>query len=463
MIAPIIIFFVEIAIMSLGGTYSESTNMESVSLLILTINVLVMLASIAGSHSIKRTMKLVLILSFLFRVALLLWDFYGRSVFVLPNSEADADAFHQVALSYAFGSRQGNFDWNIYPFYIGKLYHLIGVQRITAQYFNLMLSIIALYFTNRCMQLMKIKREVNDTLMGILAFLPNFAIICVLLLRESIIIFGIIISVFFFMKWWNDPKFRYIPLSLLFSLIATVFHSGSIAITASLAFLFVMFNGKQHSFDLTAKSIVYIVVFILLFTAVFSVYGDQLLGKFSRVETVQDVEKVTKYYEEGGASYSLDIVSSDSVLGIVVNTPLRILAFLVSPLPWKWRGVNDIIAFFFSALFYIITVYTAFAAVKSYRILKKAPGYRSHNTLSELEKEHKNLLFAFCIIIIMALIIFGWGTSNAGSALRHREKFTLVFGLLLAVSVNFLHEVKEKLPEKHKKKNHFKIRFGNFL
>ena len=42
------------------------------------------------------------------------------------------------------------------------------------------------------------------------------------------------------------------------------------------------------------------------------------------------------------------------MLGMIINSPFRIFFFLASPLPWYWRGINDIIAFLFSAFFYTI-------------------------------------------------------------------------------------------------------------
>ena len=106
---------------------------------------------------------------------------------------------------------------------------------------------------------------------------------------------------------------------------------------------------------------------------------------------------------------------------IIVNSPVRVISFIFAPLPWMWRGVSDIVAFFGSALFYI---YVFVLVIKA---LKAGKG-----------KNKPDNIWGFFIVLVItwliASLMFGWGVSNTGTALRHREKFTYICVVLFAVA-----------------------------
>ncbi|MFR2767085.1 MAG: hypothetical protein ACLTAI_01310 [Thomasclavelia sp.] len=71
---------------------------------------------------------------------------------------------------------------------------------------------------------------------------------------------------------------------------------------------------------------------------------------------MQSISNKAEMMSLWGSSYSVEIVPDDTLLGMIINSPFRIFFFLASPLPWQWRGLNDIIAFFFSSVFYSISI-----------------------------------------------------------------------------------------------------------
>ena len=98
-----------------------------------------------------------------------------------------------------------------------------------------------------------------------------------------------------------------------------------------------------------------------------------------------------------------------------LSKSICIFFFLASPLPWYWRGINDIIAFLFSAFFYTISIYYSFKAIK-------------------LTSKNKNIIICLLIFAISSAFIYSWGVSNAGTALRHRDKFLPNFILLFIIA-----------------------------
>src|SRR5699024_6290885 len=99
-------------------------------------------------------------------------------------------------------------------------------------------------------------------------------------------------------------------------------------------------------------------------------------------------------------------------------TPVRMFYFIFSPLPWRWRGLTDVITSFFSGLFYGYTLYL---------------GIRH---LFHKNAKNKNLTFISLFTVMGGIMVFSWRVSNAGTSLRHRDKFIGLFILLLAITMN---------------------------
>lgn len=114
---------------------------------------------------------------------------------------------------------------------------------------------------------------------------------------------------------------------------------------------------------------------------------------------------------KGGSGYSAGIRISNSLLSLIVNSILKTVYFLLSPMPWSWRHINDVLVFATSLVM-------DFCLVKSF-IMKKR--HFSNITLALLIS-----FFAFCIP-------FSLGVSNAGTALRHRTKLFFMFPLAISL------------------------------
>ena len=133
-------------------------------------------------------------------------------------------------------------------------------------------------------------------------------------------------------------------------------------------------------------------------------------------DSLEDIVAIADAYEDGGSAYNANIVSNDSTLGFIINTPFRMFYFLFSPVPWNWRSATDAIAFFFSALFY---------------------GYVFIRTIPHLTKKHGfSLGSALFLIALLTLMMFGWGVSNSGTALRHRDKMVIHYLIMYALLAN---------------------------
>jgi len=248
--------------------------------------------------------------------------------------------------------------------------------------------------------------------LSVIALLPNFAIMSSILLRESIIIFLYVLSFYCFSQWFVKNSTMPLILSYLFGLLVAVFHSGSIILVVAYTVILILYDPIQERFNLNLKSILIAVTFLLVFLFLFQNYFDIFFFKFSNIGDVGDV---TDIYVMGESGYTTGFALENPLLNLIVNTPLRIFSFVLSPLPWHWRGVADIIAFLFSSLFYGSILYLGFKSV----FMGNTP--------------NKNMIIGILLIVVIGLVVFAWGVSNAGTALRHRDKFIGLFILLFAL------------------------------
>ena len=405
------------------------TNAESASLIMLGINVVIIyfiLLLTKKEDEDRNVVSKMLVFSFSLRIFLLLWDIYARDIFVLPNSEADAVWYHNIAVSYAFQGRANVVDLTDYSYYVGLLYKAIGVQKITVEFLHVFLTMWAMVLIYKIMCMLGIDAKIRTTAMAFVCFLPNLMIISTVFLQESVIAFLSILSLYYYTVWWTKHKTIYFLLAILASSASAFLHTGGAVTAIAFVVTYMFIGNKEREVRLTGGKLFIGVVLIFGMLMIMTAYGDVLFGKIGGELSAESiVSNVGKTDRVSDSDYSVGIKGLPPALDIIVNSPIRIISFIFAPLPWMWRGISDIVAFFGSAIFYIyvfVLTIKAFIAVKG--------------------KEKPEKIWAFFVVLVVtwliASLMFGWGVSNTGTALRHREKFTYICVVLFATSKEIL-------------------------
>lgn len=353
-----------------------------------------------------------LLSGYFFRIALLFFDLYGRSIFVLPNSGADTEVFYRNAIYYAEGLSY--IDWP-YVVFLGNIIRIMGRSRIFLQFINLLFSVVTMHITHTILSELNLPLRIRRNIMYILAVLPNYAILTVILLRESIIIMFLAFSLLFFVRWWKYKTIKTFALSVVFVLCGSLFHSGIISVAIGYTVIYIIYNRNRIKIKLTVKNILLIPIFALAFALLFYFYGDIFFAHF---RNITDIGEIANTRIDGGSSYGNIVGDSSSLWSMIIHTPLRMIYFLFSPFPWDWRGISDIIAFVCNSLFY------AWVIIGSLRFIK-------YNTT-----ENRSLAISLLIVALLVLFVFSWGVSNTGTAIRHRDKVVVLYVVLWAISWN---------------------------
>lgn len=441
MIIAGLVFILEGILCNLILMPNSESNYTVVSWILLVVNIVVMCFALTISIKSEdvdeeRYIKVLLIATFVLRIIILLWDLYCRDIFILPNSEGDAEWYHKIGVSYAFGARAGTIDYNKYPFWVGRLYRLFGVQHMTAQYLNIMLAMCSLVMVYKILQKFDINVKTRKFTMLIAAFLPNLMMITVFMLQESIISFFIISSLFTFTKWWFGGSPFNIVIAVLLSAAGAVLHMGSLTVGIGILVMLVLVNNKERKITVTPLKLLLVVVMAFALLLVLTTFGDSLLGKLGGDVSAENIIAESNKREEGGGGYVIGIQGLPPAVDLVVNTPIRMFYFIFSPLPWMWRGLGDLVAFFGSTIFYICVVWTVVKAFKT----------KPNKTL--VDNNIGSYLVVLTVVVLISAVMFGWGVSNSGSVLRHREKFTYICIVAFGIAQEIIYRVEKLNAEK---------------
>lgn len=379
---------------------------------LILMNSIVLMVWLSRKYRHDSNSLILIIGGFLFRLFLMLWSEYYSHIFTLPNSGADEFTYYYNAMSNLVKGKEYTgyaqvFSWQASIFGLSKLY---------GKFVNILFSISAILILRRILIRLKIEYNVRVKTIALACFLPNFAILSSLLLRESLIIFFVAASLYFMLRWWTGDRRSYLILSLITSVLAVWLHSGMVAFT--LGILCISISAKRtsngHSFKLlSARTLVFSVITAVVVLVAIMNLDIGLTSYFRGATTLEDIVSIADAYEEGGSAYNANIVSNESTSGFIINTPFRMFYFLFAPVPWNWRNATDVIAFFMSAVFYSNVLFkTILCMIKS----------RSFSLGS-----------AIFLMALLVLMMFGWGVSNSGTALRHRDKMVIHYLIMYAL------------------------------
>ena len=409
----IIVLLLEFVFMHFSLASGNQFQPDSICLIMIFAFSFVCFFEISRSEKYAMYMR-ELLSGYLLRVFLLLFDIYGTRIYLLPNSGADSNAFYMSAQMYAGVSinarKMGSF-----PYIMGLVFKFIGVNKLYGQFLIFLCSMVAIYFFLSILDLLNIDYYIKKKVLMIVCLLPNFAILSVLFLRESIVTMFITISLYLFLKWLSDKSLIFMILSVVACVGACYFHSGSIGLIVGYIIILFLYSSYKERFTLSALNIIIATLFAAIIGFLFLNYSDILFVKLARVDDISDIANTTNY---GGSSYAKYVGNSLSIRNMVIFTIPRVFYFFFSPFPWQWRGLSDIIAFCFSSLFY-------FAAMRS-----------ALGNLRFMSRKNKDMAIAIIIISICIVFVFAWGVSNTGTAARHREKLVILFATLYALGMN---------------------------
>lgn len=355
---------------------------------------------------------------YVFRIALLYYDVYSNNPLNLPlvggPLSSDPLGFYRAAINYSQGlsSRYGGF----FPRLLGGVFAVTGPSRLLAEFIVLLFSLGTLLVFVKILEELGGPRTENRKAVYLIALLPNYAFLSVILRRETIITFFVALSLLYFIRWFrNTAGERAFLLSVVFALLASLFHGATGMIIVSYLFVHILYSPKRQAFSPDIKSILAAVFFIGVAMIIYGRYGTVFFGK---VEAKLSAGVLSGGRDAGGSSYARYVGDAKTPVRMLIYAIPRFMYYLFSPFPWQWRGFKDIMTFLMSSAVYLLIFIDAFRYLR----------------IADKKDEKRNLLLAILLIALVTTAIFSWGVVNTGTATRHRDKIIVMYGLLYVLS-----------------------------
>jgi len=368
-----------------------------------------MLLVFIGIKSHDKHFLNILLFAFFIRVFLSVLHTYGLW---LPDSDADALFFERQGwlLSHNF-SIHTFLDLQIRELYINMIafvYFFINRVPLAIRLINAFIGslIVAnIYYITK-----KLYEDCRIAYIAALiaALFPTLILYSVITLREVLAIFFISLSTLFFIKLINKKSYSSFFWSLIFFLISIFLHGAMVLLLPIyIIFYFIyFFEEKRRRVFIGVIAILLLLVFLRGYPILFrKLPGISILSNWNYL--TQRISNASR----GGAAY-LENFSVNSIFDVVWGTPIRMIYFLFSPFPWMFHKLIDLFGFLDSVC-YILLVIFGLSGIK------------------KLWREKRKIAILFLLSFLFFWIGLSWGTSNYGTAIRHR---TFLVWILIPVA-----------------------------
>lgn len=368
---------------------------------------------------------LVVFVGLLLRTLMLCLDLYVDDVTLLHSGLDSEEFYRKSAVPYQRGTLfTEGYSKGAYNIFMSTLFALVGPSRLWAQYTNIVLGILSMLSIYSSIGIIQGGSLFQRRITWLVTLFPMAVLFSSILLREAFVNFLVALSVQCILSWGlQKAKIRFAIGAIGFVILASFFHSGVIGVLPAYFMMFALYNPKKKALELSTQRILYGAGILLIGLVGIAVGGQALLYKFNKLESVDDLTKMEANVR-GGSVY-LQGLKISSWGTFALYTPIRMVYFLFSPMPWDWRGFKDIITSLLDSSLY---AYCLYAVWRFRRKLNRYP-----------------ILWAMLIAIFMSTLIFSLGVENSGTAMRHRYK---LFSLFLPLLILGEHPFKIKVSKK---------------
>lgn len=357
-----------------------------------------------------RRIAIILAVGLALRLVLLFVDFFH--IIPIPNSGADTEAFHYIAMRYYNGLPYDT--TSHFPTVIALVYNITYASRLLVQYINIIFGMGILILIYKSLRLLQINEKAMFIAVIVIALLPNAIIFSGILLREAWVEFFVAVSVFYMVKWFVEGK----PINILACigalLAAAYMHAGILGLFLGYIAAFLFYNPATGRVTFTSSSVISMIIIVGIWLVIADSF-QMFTGKFNNYDFESDDDFIRRANASTGNSGYLEWINANSAAQGLLFAPLKMFYFLFSPLPTEWRRASDIVGFAIDGVWYLWMCWV---------LWKYRPG------------NHLNLKRFIVLGLLCSVFIFGYGTFNAGTAFRHRAKLLSVIAIPFAISLS---------------------------
>lgn len=387
--------------------FNEQINRETFAVVYILINSLALIGWFV-KKSKNKAIFMILTFGLLIRLAAL-W--YDQSVALLPFNTGDSYKFHELAVETAEALPDVLLEHftGFYSQVLGVVYYFFGPYRFFGQYLNVAFVVLAATKLIDIAELLKIKDKNTILMIFLWLFMPIPFLMGYALIREGSMYYLIVLGVYHFLKWFEKYNPIYIVLTILPIYIASLYHEGALYILPAMIYAFLFYDKKKEKINFNFINIMFLIVAVIGAIIIVTQNADSFIDKTNA--------------ETGGGSTYLAALEINNPIEFIMYAPIKGFYLLYSPMPWLIRGGLDILTFVFDTCLW---------------------GYATYNILRNFRKIDTKYKMLF-LAIFVAGMVYGMGTHNTGTAMRHRNKFmSLMLISYIGVKDKYIDSKKEQ-------------------
>ena len=361
----------------------------------------------------------ILIAALMVRLLLALIQVY--TAIDLPGAGDDSVTFEQQgwlnAQAWRYGVEAGRTTGAYYySSFIGIIYYFFGRVPFMAQFANVLLSLLTVYLLYKTVYTITGSVRSARITALIMALLPTLNAYSAILLRETMIIMFTVVSFHFFVKWMKNGRMIKLIYSFTALVAAGALHGPLFLLVWVMILFVVIYSPRDKKFRFVSGQIVpAAVIAVLALILIGSVITYQLPGDLSQIFTPDFLRGVIERKSLGRTSYLLEIMPY-SYLDLIWQTPLRMIYLLFTPFPWMISNIKDVLGFL-DMIIYAGLIYLGYTGSK------------------KLWQSNKQIVITTLLIMVTLVVMFAWGTTNYGTAWRHRQKIAPYLVVLASAGI----------------------------
>lgn len=392
-------------------TTQDILDRELLALVYIVLNVLFFILYFYRKSEDK-TLFMILVGGLMLRMAAL---YYDRTVAWLPFNTTDAQRFHELSVETANALPDVLLEHftGFYSQVLGVIYYIFGPYQFWGHFLNISFVMLAATKLLDIADLMKLTLTNKKIMSFIWMFAPIPFLMSYALLREGSMYYFVVLSIYYFLKWTKDYRLFNIVMAVLSVYIGSKYHEGLIAVAVPYLYAFIFYDRQKNKIKMNGLNIACLTTAFILFLA--------FIGSEAGQEYIQKTNA-----ETGGGSAYLTNLKVETPIEFLFAGPIKAVFLVYSPMPWLVRNPMDIITLLLDSSLWI---YTTYLFVKNYKTI---------------DSRYKLLM----LCIILGGFVYGMGTLNTGTAIRHRNKlmaFTLVLMMAIKNKVDLDYEKREMI------------------
>ena len=392
-------------------TTQDILDRELLALFYVVLNVLFFILYFYRKSDDK-TLFMILVGGLMLRMAAL---YYDRTVAWLPFNTTDAQRFHELSVETANALPDVLLEHftGFYSQVLGVIYYIFGPYQFWGHFLNISFVMLAATKLLDIADLMKLTLTNKKIMSFIWMFAPIPFLMSYALLREGSMYYFVVLSIYYFLKWMKDYRLFNIIMAVLSVYIGSKYHEGLIAVAVPYLYAFIFYDRQKNKIKMNGLNIACMTTAFIVFLAFIGSEAGQ-----------EYIEKTNA--ETGGGSAYLTNLKVETPIEFLFAGPIKAVFLVYSPMPWLVRNPMDIITLLLDSSLWI---YTTYLFVKNYKTI---------------DSRYKLLM----LCIILGGFVYGMGTLNTGTAIRHRNKlmsFTLVLMMAIKNKVDLDYEKREMI------------------